>query len=564
MKALVYDPETEAWLQFEQPIDLLIANSYAEVRSVLQHIEDRSRLGCHCVGYVGYEAAPAFDGALECNPPGGMPLAAFGVFNSVQSGSLAGDLGVGLHLESQLAFADFSDSIRLIKQYLSDGDTYQVNFTHRLKGQCTQAAEKIFAQLISAQPSPYAAMLNFVDYSICSISPELFFEKRGNKIRTEPMKGTRPRGRTTEEDNAIEQELRSSEKDRAENLMIVDMIRNDLGRVADPGSISVDHLFAVKKLPTVWQQVSSISAQTPAGLVEVFQALFPCASVTGAPRRRTMEIIKELEDSPRGVYTGAIGLVKPDNHARFSVGIRTLVIDNEECTYGVGGGIVWDSDPMDEWRESLIKGAALRHVRPEFWLLETMRYEPGEGIWFLADHIARLKGSAEYFDFPLDEKGILQELDGICAEEPQRLRLQLSQKGQWKIELARLGTMPESVNLRLATLPVDSKDIFLFHKTTNRSVYDSRRLENCDDVILFNESGEITETTISNLFLEIRGRLLTPYVGSGLLAGTYRQNMLKTGRAKESRLLIKDLKRADRLFVANSVRGLLPATFVSD
>ena len=564
MKALVYDSDTETWLRFEQPIDVLIAHNYAEVISVLEHVEDRSRLGFYCVGYVSYEAAPAFDATLACNKPGDMPLAAFGVFRSAQSGGLAGKSAIGLDLEPELVFEDFARSIDRIKGYLLDGDTYQVNFTHRLKGHCALGVETIFAQLVSAQPSPYAAMRNFFNYSICSISPELFFEKRGDKIRTEPMKGTRPRGRTTAEDNAIEQELRSSEKDRAENLMIVDMIRNDLGRVAEAGSVSVDRLFAIKKLPTVWQQISNISAKTGAGLVEIFQALFPCASVTGAPRHRTMQIITELEDSPRGVYTGAIGVVKPDNCARFSVGIRTLVIDNGECTYGVGGGIVWDSEPMDEWRESLIKGAPLRHIRPEFWLLETMRYEPGKGVWFLTDHISRLKRSAEYFDYPLDETEILQELENVATEESQRLRIQVSSEGRWKIELAPLGKILQTVRLRLATTPVDSKDIFLFHKTTNRSVYDSRKQENCDDVILFNERGEITETTISNLFLEIGGELLTPRVDSGLLAGTYRQNMLTTGKARESRLLITDLERADRLFVANSVRGLLPANYVSD
>ena len=566
MEALVYhtDPFSDrgGWLQFADPLEVLLANDPSEVIDVLQQVENCAETGCYCVGYVSYEAAPAFDADLVCHAPGAAPLAAFGVFANPRPAVLPVASSVGLDLQPELSQTDFAAIISRIKHYQLEGDTYQVNFTHRLKGEPPQDIRSLFARLVRAQPSRYAALLQFDGYSICSVSPELFFEKAGSMIRTEPMKGTRPRGRTLQEDLDNEKALRSSEKDRAENLMIVDMIRNDLGRLARPGTVRVDDLFAIKKLPTVWQQVSRVSAETDAGLVDIFRRLFPCASVTGAPRHRTMEIIAELEDSPRGVYTGAIGVIQPGNHARFSVGIRTLVVD-EKSTYGVGGGIVWDSEPTDEWRESLIKSDVLRHHQPLPQLLETMRYDPAQGIWLVDEHLQRLAGTAGYFDYEFDAASVRHRLSVFRAQRPLRLRLLLSADGHLALEEHELAQVSEPVLLKLAKSSVDSQDIFLFHKTTNRTVYESRLRTDCDDVILFNERGELTETTISNIFLEIEGQLLTPDTSAGLLAGTFRQHLLDSGKVKTACLYIEDLGKASQLFVGNSVRGLIPAVYES-
>ena len=316
----------------------------------------------------------------------------------------------------------------------------------------------------------------------------------------------------------------------------------------------------------MWQQVTGVSAETDAGLGEVFSSLFPCASVTGAPRSRTMEIIRELESGPRGVYTGAIGLVKPGGRARFSVAIRTLTIDKKgaRASYGVGGGIVWDSVPSEEWHESLIKGGILKFRPPPFRLLETLLYEPGKGVLLLDLHLDRLQASADYFGFTLDVDVVRDQLDSLRKEQSLRLRLLLEPGGSYEIEEHQLAEIFSPVRLRMAAEPVHSHDIFLFHKTTNREVYEKAGSDvvDCDDVILWNEKGELTETTISNLFLEIGGELLTPPVHCGLLAGTFRQQLLNEGKARQAILTRLDLAMASRIFVANSVRGMLEAVLV--
>ncbi len=563
--ALVYDSDENTWLRFTGASSIHIATTSEDVAGVLDTIESACAQGKYAVGYVSFEAASAFDSALVHHPAGSLPLAAFAIFDQAGESS-PGTVSAPLDLAPVLGESDYGDSIQQIKTYLQSGDTYQVNFTHQLKGSTTASPESIFSFLCRAQPSPYAAFIETEDYAICSVSPELFFEISGTSIRTEPMKGTRPRGRFPEEDERFRADLASSRKDRAENLMIVDMVRNDLGKIAIAGSVRAGELFSIKRFPTVWQQVSSISAETEAGLGELFSALFPCASVTGAPKARTMEIIRELETEARGVYTGAIGLVKPGRRARFSVAIRTLTIDkrNDSANYGVGGGIVWDSDPGEEWQESLTKGEILGFDRQPFRLLETMLYEPAKGISLLNLHLERLKASADFFEFNIDVDAILDQLCSLQWQKSLRLRLLLDPDGHVEIEEHSLSEIKPRLMLKLASRPVDSTDIFLFHKTTNRDVYEQARIDvdHCDDVILWNERDELTETTISNLFLEIEGELVTPPVECGLLAGTYRRHMLENGKAKEAVVTKRDLLMASKIYVANSVRGIQEARLV--
>lgn len=561
-EATVYDPGRQQWCRFSQPLRVLTAREEGQVAGVLDAAQQAAEAGHYAVGWVSYEAAHAFDAALTHYPAGDLPLAQFGIFETFQP--VTAGLGeVPLALSPDTSRAEFETAIDQIKGFLERGDSYQVNYTHRLEGTVEASARSVFWSLVRAQRSAYATLIETDERAICSISPELFFEKKADRIRMQPMKGTRPRGRYPGEDAQNLASLRDSEKDRAEILMIVDMIRNDLGRIARPGSIQVEQLFSVRKLPTVWQQVSDVSAETRAGLRDIFAALFPCASVTGAPKARTMQIIREIEKSARGVYTGAIGLLSPGGDARFSVAIRTLTIDRKTATasYGVGGGIVWDSVAGLEWQECRHKARVLTFRRPDFRLLETMRYDPGQGITLESLHRDRMQASADYFDFVFSDRRWSDCLAGLTGNEPLRVRLLLSEDGQMELQQAPLVLADGELRLRLASAPVSSEDVFLFHKTTHREVYERARglAADCDDVLLYNERGELTETTIANLFLEIDGELLTPARDCGLLAGTYRQQLLNEGRAREAVLTREQLFQADRLYVANAVQGLRPA-----
>ncbi len=567
-RVLVPD-ESGDWLEFQAPIDVLTASSPDDVKEVLRKAETAAIDGAYVAGYVSYEAASAFDPALTHHAPGDLPLASFAIFDEPVALGHIDSHPNSLALKPSLSRQGYGEALGRIKKYLSEGDTYQVNFTQQLRGEIQELdTDTLMARLSGIQPTPYAMMLESANHVICCVSPELFFERTGTILRTEPMKGTRPRGRFSEEDSQQYQSLITSHKDRAENLMIVDMIRNDLGRVADTGSVAVDEIFQVKALPTVWQQVSSITAKTNANLVEVFQTLFPCASVTGAPKARTMEIIRELESSPRGVYTGAVGMIRPGGDCCFAVAIRTLVVDKTSgaATYGVGGGIVWDSDIDEEWQEAMTKSAVLNSERPEFQLLETMRFDPEHGVERLDYHLARLSSSAGYFGYSCSLPEIRAEIADLKIESPCRLRLLLNADGSSTLEQHPLPDSTGLVRLRLAQSAVNSSDVFLFHKTTHRLVYEAARnsVTDCDDVLLYNEKGELTETSIANVFLEIDGVLKTPAVSCGLLAGTLRQEMLDQGLATEAILTRNDLERASRLYVANSLRGMREAELLDD
>ena len=354
--------------------------------------------------------------------------------------------------------------------------------------------------------------------------------------------------------------------------MIVDMIRNDLGRIALPGSVTVPDLFALERYPTVWQLTSTVAARTRATTVEILRALFPCASITGAPKTRTMQIITELENGPRGIYCGAIGLFAPQQQAWFNVAIRTALVDRQtgSLSYGVGGGIVWDSSDRDEYAETQAKAAILGETPPHFLLLETMRWDPATGYLLLDRHLARMAASADYFDYLFDETAIRSELQQatVAATAAMRVRLLLDRDGTSTIESASLdlpdtdNVAPPPVRLRLAASPIDPASPVLYHKTTNRAVYETLRRSapaDCDDLILWNRRGEVTETTIANLVFTIDGQRVTPPLSSGLLAGTYRAELLASGDIVERSIPVTQLRRLKTISVINSVRGERPA-----
>lgn len=569
-RAVVRWPQQGGWLGFEEPLEILQAEAAAGVPALLDRIDRQARHGRWAVGYVAYEAAAAFDPALTTLAPApGVPLAWFAVFEAPRPLPRLPDAApfVPPGWQPELDRQGYLARVERIRNWIARGDTYQTNLTYRLRGSLTGDPWALFAALCTTQPVDYACFLETETWALASASPELFFELEDREIVCRPMKGTRPRGRTLAEDDERMRELRESTKDRAENLMIVDMVRNDLGRIASPGSIVVDSLFDLERYATVWQMTSRIRAVTGAGLREIFTALFPSASVTGAPKIRTMRIISDLEVSPRGVYTGAIGIITPQRRFRFNVAIRTAWIDRRSGRgeYGVGGGVVWDSSAEEEHAECAAKAVALTRPRPRFSLLETLLWVPGRGYTLLDRHLDRLAESAAYFGFPLDldaTRALLADRAPRSATGRLRARLLLSAAGELSVECHDLVPVPEPWNVELAVEAIDPEDPFLFHKTTHRETYERlrRAAPEADDVVLWNPRGELTESTRANLAVRRDGGWLTPPVECGLLAGTCRADLLASGELREERIGISELESAEEIRLLNSLRGWIRVT----
>lgn len=579
------------WLEFRRPRAVLIAHSPAEVLTCLQQASRAADDGLWAAGWITYEAAPAFDAALVTRPAGPVPLLWMGLYNAPREYPCAASssarpawhraseaLPAWVRSQERLAplgwIASVSDdayrqAIARIKDLIAAGDTYQVNYTLRLDAPFTGSPEALFAELLAAQPVPYAALACGAGWAMASASPELFFRLQGRRILSRPMKGTAPRGLTLAADADQARRLARCEKNRAENLMILDMVRNDLGRIAQPGSVRVPGLFDLERYRTLWQMTSTVDARTDAPLPDILAGLFPCASITGAPKVRTMQIIAELEDRPRGLYTGCVGYIGPGRRAQFNVAIRTVQIDLRagRAEYGVGGGIVWDSIDSNERQECLTKAAVLMHRRPSFRLLETLLWRGlGSGYFLLRRHLARLAGSAEYFGMDCDTEAIARQLAEAATAFPpgrQRVRLLVSHDGQAEIQHSPLPSASHprrAWRVAITSQPIDSQEVLLYHKTTHRGAYDAARAAgpaDCDDVILVNERGQITESTFANVVIQRAGQLLTPPVDSGLLAGTFRGALLQAGRIGEAVITIDDFRTADRVWLINSVRGFI-------
>ncbi len=547
------------WLYFSKPHRVLQTAQVGEVRGILQEAERLVKENhWHAAGFVSYEAAPAFDKALRVLNAGDFPLIWFGLYSQPQILQLPDAEKDFTHLEWQPTVERdvYNAAIEKVKENIANGKTYQVNYTMRLRTEFSGDAWDFFLFLAQTQ-NKYAAYINTGRYTICSASPELFFDLNAGIITGRPMKGTVRRGRTTQEDQEQAEWLHKSIKNRAENVMIVDMIRNDFGRIAQIGSVHVPELFTVEKYPTLLQMTSTVKARTSASLVGIFDALFPCASITGAPKVSTMNIIAELETTPRKIYTGSIGFISPEETARFSVAIRTAIIDNEAHTaeYGAGGGIVWDSTSTDEYQEALLKARVLKQRPIEFSLLETMGWTPEESFYLLEKHLSRMQDSAGYFDFKFSRDGLLAHLESMAKDfgSPQRVRVLMDRFGNFTLETQKYHPLEHPFKARLAEGPVDSGNVFLFHKTTKRDMYPTHE-EGVDDILLYNEKDELTEFTIGNLVVEMDGKLVTPPISCGLLAGTFRAHLLETGEVKEQIIRKEQLKECSRIFLVNSVR----------
>ena len=566
---VVHDAAAGRWLRFAKPLQVFAAHSPTQAWTAVQALEKNLACGkLWAAGFLSYECAPAFDRAFEVHgDDGAFPCLWFGVFRAPREVS-----GPPPHTTDAASLAwqptvsrrEYGAALRRIRRYIAAGDTYQVNYSFRLRSPFDADPEALFARMVAAQGPGFSAYVSAGRWAICSATPELFFRRNGTSLISRPMKGTAARGLGADDDRRQAAWLRHSEKNRAENVMIVDMVRNDSGRIADAGTVTVPRLYDVEQYPTVWQMTSTVECRTAAGLSEALRALFPPASITGAPKVRTMQIISELETTPRRIYTGSIGFIAPNGDSQFNVAIRTVLIDRErgQAEYGIGGGLVWDSEEGSEYEECLTKAKVLTHRRPEFRLLETMLWRPGRGFFLLDLHLRRLCRSAAYFGIDLDGQAIRRHLDGQAkafSPQPCRVRLLVADNRQLTVEHAPLPPPVKAPRVCLSPHSVDSSNPFLYHKTTHRTVYEEA-LAACpgvDDVILWNERGEITESCIANVAVELKEKLYTPPVACGLLPGTYRQHLLRQGKMQERVIRRKELSDCSALYLLNSVRKMV-------
>jgi para-aminobenzoate synthetase/4-amino-4-deoxychorismate lyase len=553
------------------PRTILTAHELGEVIPLLREAEREGRRSWVAVA-ISYDAAPAFDRSCRARPSNEFPLAWAAVFDSDSSAPEPASVepfSISPWMPG-VSKKDYGDSVRRIRDYIEKGDVYQVNYTFPLTADFHGDAWSCYSSLGQQQKAGYSAYLEIGHYRILSFSPELLIERSGRTLRTRPMKGTARRGRWLEEDDEAAAQLRASVKNRAENAMIVDLMRNDLSRVAKVGTVSVPEMFHVEPYGQVLQMTSTVQAELESGcdFVDTMKAIFPSGSITGAPKYSSMSIIHELEPNPRGLYTGAIGYIRPGGDFILNVAIRTMVIDTTSgrAAFGVGGGITWDSTVEGEYEEALLKAEFLSVTETQFDLLETVRLEDGE-FDLLARHLARMEESARYYGFAWDARRVRSELASLSASCPSgawRVRITSSRDGTVR---ATAHPMPEDMRpcrVSFALSPIDRNDSRLFHKTTDRRVYEDAlsAVVGADDVVLWNTDGEVTESTIANVVVEIDGQLCTPPRTSGLLAGTLRGELVDQGIVVERVISKAELTAARSFFLINSLRGWMRAELV--
>jgi len=555
--------------QFENPTEIIHAfdnKSFVEAFSKIETL--RKQPNTYLLGYIRYEAKEIFLGRKIKSK---FPLLYFEVFDKVENFSAQKSLTqLNLSPKSQIDYSTYKKTIEQIKEEIACGNTYQVNYTYDYKIETELDGFDLYNQILPNQKTPYNSYIKNEYEEILCFSPELFFELEQNKIRTKPMKGTAKRGDTQQKDKENIEFLKNDEKNRAENVMIVDLLRNDLGKIAKTGTVKVEKLFEVETHKTVHQMTSEVSAQLYENttLFEIFEAIFPCGSITGAPKINTMKIIDELEVGSRDVYCGAIGLITPEKTV-FSVPIRTLQKKGAEDFFlcRVGGAIVWDSTPEEEWEETLTKIKFLQDparrvsVQDKFSLVETILVKNRQ-FTYQEDHIARMKKSAKELGFQFDSDNLRKKLNNEIKKEQNDfiLRVLLSKNGGFGFQ--NLPYEPIKTNkVTISKTPIKSSEKLLYYKSTYRPWYDEAMAKikagEIFDEIFFNEKGELTEGARSNVLLKIGGEMFTPNVGCGLLKGIMRQKMVKNGGITEKKLYLDDLKNAEKVFCINSVRGIV-------
>ena len=548
---------------FTDAIKELKTKDIKEVNHLLDELEAYQNEGYYAVGYVSYEAAPAFETKFQVidGPLMSEYLLYFTVHETVQTEPIPltyDPITLPKSWQELTSAEEYKTAIEHIHHHIRQGDTYQVNYTVQLQQNLTADPFAIYNRLVVEQNAHYNAFIQHDDVSIISISPELFFKKDGDKLTTRPMKGTTNRGLTSETDLAQARWLAQDQKNRSENMMIVDLLRNDMNRISKIGSEDVKSLCQVEQYSTVWQMTSTIETQLlpNSRLSDVFQALFPCGSITGAPKIATMEIIKKVEKQPRGVYCGAIGILVPQGPSIFNVAIRTLQMEETKAIYGVGGGITWDSNWESEYEETKQKAAVLYRQNPKFDLISTGRTHQGK-LLFLEEHIKRLQESSRYFDYPFNAEKAHYQVEALCQSldlnTDYRLKMSLAKDGELKFEHSQLTNLSDDFcQARLVEQrhPLDSP--YTFFKTSYRP---HLRIEPHEQ-IYYNHERQLLETSIGNIVLKIEDQLYTPPVHLGLLNGIYRQSLIAENKLKEKVLTVKDLKQAQAIYGCNAVRGL--------
>jgi para-aminobenzoate synthetase/4-amino-4-deoxychorismate lyase len=574
-------------LLFARPRKVLVAHDAAEARTALVRLEAAAREGLWAAGYLAYELGYLFEERLLHLLPAHQktPLLWLGLYDAPREldpagadawlSAHAGEAGRAVDIVPALDEATYARAFDRVEALIAAGDTYQVNLTFKARFRLEGDPVALYRALAASQPAAHGALIRAGDHWVLSRSPELFVARQGNRLSARPMKGTIARGRTLEEDVARRETLAADPKNRAENLMIVDLIRNDLGRIGQIGSVRVTDLFTLETYRTLHTLTSGVEATARPGLslTDVLAALFPCGSITGAPKLRAMEIIHEVEVEPRGLYTGAIGWFAPGGDFALNVAIRTAVVDDEgNGEIGIGGGIVADSVMADEYREALLKMRFLADPAGPVCLIETMLWTREAGFYLLDRHLDRLEASAAYFGIAASRDTVTTLLTDWAAsaiEERYRVRLTLHESEGLAITATPLPEPAADTEFRFLIAPqrLDSKSPWLAHKTTNRIVLDAARQQaharhGVDEVVFLNENNELTEGSITSLFVARDGVLLTPPLSAGLLPGTLRAELLAEGRAREARLTLADLETAEAIYLGNSVRGLMRARWV--
>lgn len=548
---------------FTQPIKELKTRDLAEVTDLLAQVESYQEQGYYVVGYVSYEAAPAFEEKLAVHKA---PLLAeyllyFTVHDRVETSPIPltyEEVNLPSKWREQTSAENYEKAISQIHHHLRQGDTYQVNYTVQLKQDLSANPFAIYNRMVVEQEAGYNAYVEHDEMAVISMSPELFFEQNDRELTTRPMKGTTQRGLTDQEDLAQASWLEQDPKNRSENMMIVDLLRNDMNRISEVGSEHVERLCQVEQYSTVWQMTSTIKSQLreDVDLVAIFRSLFPCGSITGAPKIATMEIIKDLEPQPRGVYCGTIGLLLPNGRRIFNVAIRTIQLHRGEAIYGVGGGITWDSTWESEYREVHQKAAVLYRKQARFQLITTGKISQKQ-LLFEDQHLERLTKASRYFAFPFDPEELRQKIEEECqacdSHQDYRLRISLSKSGEMEVSRQILSPLsPSFYKAKLFLQEADLNQSFTYFKTTHRPHLSLGERE----IIYHNAAGELLETSIGNLVLKINGKLYTPPIRLGILPGIYRQHLLETGQVKEKIMTLADLNQAEAVYGCNAVRGL--------
>ena len=571
---LLDDQKTGVTRFFSNPVKTIQAYHPDDLETVFEEIELAHTSGYYLAGYLSYELGyllePSLHGLWKEN---GSPLLEFGVFKAAPEQApgdcLYSAASPSLSLTASWSFEEYETRFRQIQDYLLAGDVYQINLTFPMTGQSDAKAHEIYAAFRRSQPGRYGGVVSLGEIEIISFSPELFFEKIDMTMRMRPMKGTRPRLADTISDQALLEQMRGEPKSQAENLMIVDLLRNDLSRLCEAGSVTVPELFALETYPTLHQMTSQIEGrlQDNKSWPEIFRGLFPCGSITGAPKIRAMEIIKELEVSPRGAYCGSLGYITPDGNACFNVAIRTIQKTDENIRYDVGSGIVLDSEAEDEYHECLLKSRIL--TTPKSGFFETLRWDPEKGYLRLAAHKARFLKAAKAFQVNINSRDIDSLLNDTSFGKnhtPYRVRLSCEALSGLSLEAAPLLPFVPPLKIALSDYRLGDARQMTAHKVEARNFYDGERsrlksLLGIDEVLFLNSEDQLCEGSFTSLFIEENGKLITPPLGD-ILPGIFREEMIDQGKAIVETISLERLTKSERVYVGNSLRGLMAAKLI--